>query len=106
MFEPGETVMCIDGRFPEGIEELYDVLPCEGHVYTVRDIQPGIELGTNEPTVSVLLEGLENPAGPSGYERGFAPWRFANEEALEEAAQDEEFWNMLEEAMSQNPSLN
>lgn len=105
MFEPGQQVLCVDGRFPEEVLELYHFLPIEGHVYVVRDVQPGVELN-GSMTVSVLLEGLVNEAGPSGYERGFAPWRFASEEDVEEAMEDEAFWREFEEMLKQDPMMN
>ncbi len=52
MFLPNQKVVCIDGRFPLGIEKLYHELPKEGTTYTIRDIVPGVGLTGEEGEVA------------------------------------------------------
>ncbi len=55
MFLPNQKVVCVNGRFPLGIEKLYDELPKEGSTYTIRDIVPGIGLTGDEGEIAVYL---------------------------------------------------
>src|SRR5687767_11767652 len=69
----GEKVVCIDGKFPLGIEEFYVALPVDGQVYVIRDMIAG---GTwsGAPEIAVYLIGLQNPKSdePPYFERGFS----------------------------------
>lgn len=83
MFEPGQKVVCIDDRFPEGIRDIFNALPVKGRHYTVRDLVPGINWGlAQEP--AVYLAELVNLPNSHGTEPGFACWRFREIEEIEE----------------------
>jgi hypothetical protein len=73
----GDKVVCIDAKFPLGIEKYYVALPTEGTVYVVRDMIDG-GTWTGEPEVAVYLIGLHNPKSdkPPYFERGFSAKRF------------------------------
>jgi hypothetical protein len=93
MFLPGQKVVCVDDKFPLGIEKLYTALPREGETYTVRDIVPGCDFNAEPGEVAVYLIELRNPANKLGIERGFKAERFApldTIEEIEEAALPEE----------------
>ena len=89
MFLPNQKVVCIDGRFPIGIEKLYSELPKEGNTYTIRDIVPGIGLTGEEGEVAVYLIEITGPLNAHGIERGFKAERFAPLETIEEEAEEE-----------------
>jgi hypothetical protein len=91
MFQPGQKVVCIDGRFPLGIEKFYRQVPIEGNTYTIRDIVPGISLWGEHGEVAAYLVEIAGPLNAHGIERGFNVERFAPlNEILEEhiAAQE------------------
>ena len=91
MFLPNQKVVCIDGKFPLGIEQLYAELPKEGHTYTIRDIVPGVGLTGEEGEVAVYLCEIHGPLNAHGIERGFKAERFAPLTTVEdEIAIDEE----------------
>ena len=73
MFKPGEIVVCVDDKFPEGILDIYNALPCKGSTYTVRDVVPGINWD------------LSNEMDP---EPDFAPHRFRRSDELEDEVSD------------------
>ena len=77
MFLPNQKVVCVDGRFPLGIEQLYGELPKEGNTYTIRDIVPGVGLTGEEGEVAVYLIEIKGPLNAHGIERGFRAERFA-----------------------------
>ena len=77
MFLPNQKVVCVDGKFPLGIEALYDELPKEGSTYTIRDIVPGVGLTGEEGEVAVYLREIRGPRNAHGIERGFKGERFA-----------------------------
>lgn len=88
----GASVICVDGKFDPLVMFLYQQLPIEGHVYTIRDVMPGKLLGSKPGEgyeVAVTLEEIHNPIhGDTGTERGFNAERFAPlEEAEAEAMQ-------------------
>ena len=90
MFLPNQTVVCIDGKFPLGIEQLYAELPKEGNTYTIRDVVPGVGL-TGEEGESQFLFVNYGPLNAHGIERGFKAERFAPLSTIEdEVAVDEE----------------
>ncbi|MBA3544813.1 MAG: hypothetical protein H0T83_10305 [Chthoniobacterales bacterium] len=91
MFLPNQRVVCVDGRFPLGIEQLYDELPREGDTYTIRDILPGIGLTGDEGEIAVYLREIKGPLNAHGIERGFRADRFAplqNSRAEEEEEEE------------------
>jgi hypothetical protein len=91
MFLPNQKVVCVDGKFPLGIEKLYAELPREGNTYTIRDIVPGVGLTGEEGEVAVYLFEIHGPINAHGIERGFKGERFAPLSTTEdEAAIDEE----------------
>ena len=89
MFLPNQKVVCIDGRFPIGIEKLYSELPKEGNTYTIRDIVPGVGLTGEEGEVAVYLMEITGPLNAHGIERGFRAERFAPLQTIEEEVEEE-----------------
>jgi hypothetical protein len=77
MFIPNQKVVCIDDKFPLGIEQLYNQLPVKDQIYVVRDVVPGQSLTGSPGEVAVYLIGVVNPANKLGIERGFNAERFA-----------------------------
>lgn len=88
MFTVGDKVVCRDGKFPLGIENLYVALPKEGQTYTVRAMSVGVGIAPRvEGEICVLLQELVNPkGGPNNLERGFKEERFIKPETEEETA--------------------
>ena len=74
----GSKVVCIDDKFPLGIEKFYVALPKAGVVYVIREMTVGISLQGEEGEVCVLLVGLNNPRSSKAPfpERGFKAERF------------------------------
>ncbi len=89
MFLPNQKVVCIDGRFPIGIEKLYPELPKEGNTYTIRDIVPGIGLTGDEGEVAVYLIEITGPLNAHGIERGFRAERFAPLQMIDDEVAEE-----------------
>jgi hypothetical protein len=89
MFLPNQKVVCIDGKFPLGIEKFYHELPKEGATYTIRDIVPGVGLTGDEGEVAVYLCEITGPLNAHGIERGFRAERFAPLQTTEEEAVEE-----------------
>ncbi len=89
MFLPNQKVVCVDGRFPLGIEKLYGELPKEGSTYTIRDIVPGVGLTGEEGEVAGYLIEIKGPLNAHGIERGFRAERFAPLETIDEEAEEE-----------------
>ncbi len=88
----GSKVVCIDDKFPLGIEKFYVALPKAGVVYVIREMTVGISLQGEEGEVCVLLVGLNNPRSnkPPFPERGFKAERFRPlDEIKEENARKE-----------------
>ena len=77
MFLPNQKVVCVDDRFPLGIEKFYSELPSEGNTYTIRDIVPGVGLTGDEGEIAVYLCEIKSPLNAHGIERGFRAERFA-----------------------------
>lgn len=105
MFNNGEQVVCIDGKFEPWVYDLYAQLPKEGSVYTVRAMRAArsnpkfnvnddaeIKLTDAEFDVMVLLSELINPDDPYStvkQELGFRAERFQKmEEVAEEVAEE------------------
>ena len=91
MFLPNQNVVCVNGRFPLGIEKLYTELPKEGTTYTIRDIVPGVGLTGDEGEIAVYLLEIKAPLNAHGIERGFRADRFAPLQASREVAEEELF---------------
>jgi hypothetical protein len=88
----GSKVVCIDDKFPLGIEKFYTALPKAGVVYVIREMSVGISLQGEEGEICVLLVGLNNPRSnkPPFPERGFKAERFRPlDELKEETARNE-----------------
>lgn len=96
MFLPNQRVVCVDGKFPLGIEQLYSELPKEGTTYTIRDIVPGVGLTGEEGETAVYLCEITGPLNAHGIERGFRADRFAPLQVDEEQAEDEYFLGLPE----------
>lgn len=87
MFEIGDKVVCIDGKFPLGVAKLYTALPKEGVTYVVREVNLGVRLDCKTGDLSVLLVGLVNPLNENTRakkERGFSATRFRKLEELKD----------------------
>ena len=71
-------MVCVDGKFPLGIEKLYTALPKEGVTYVIRDVQLGVNWKAEPGEVCLYLIGLENPKSTTAPypERGFNAERF------------------------------
>ena len=111
MFNKGQRVVCIDGDFPPLAHELFDQLPKQDAVYTVRACYIGrgnltrAESGQKEGEIGVLLEEVRNPRDPalkSGLngEMGFnserfAPLQEATDRATGEVEEDVEFETLV-----------
>ena len=82
----GSKVVCVDDKFPLGIEKFYSALPKAGVVYVIREMSVGISLQGEEGEVCVLLVGLNNPRSSKQPfpERGFKAERFRPLEELKE----------------------
>jgi hypothetical protein len=91
MFLPNQKVVCIDGKFPLGIEKFYPALPKEGSTYTIRDIVPGVALSGEEGEVAVYLCEITGPLNAHGIERGFRADRFAPLQTSEVSEEEELF---------------
>ena len=91
-YNVGDKVVCVDDKFPVGIEKFYDQLPVKDQTYVVRDIRLGAGWDM-QGDISVLLIGLVNPKAESkaGLERGFRADRFRPlEELRDESRQRKE----------------
>ena len=75
MFDVGEKVVCVDGKFPDRIKKLYTDLPKENQVYVVRDIVAGQNYNLSA-TIAVLLIGMTGQINQHGVENGFSSHRF------------------------------
>ena len=89
MFLPNQKVVCVDGKFPLGIEQLYSELPKEGTTYTIRDIVPGVGLTGEEGETAVYLCEITGPLNAHGIERGFPRGSLRATETIEEEAEEE-----------------
>lgn len=89
MFLPNQKVVCVDGKFPIGIEQLYTELPKEGSTYTIRDIVPGVGLTGEEGEIAVYLIEIKGPLNAHGIERGFRADRFAPLQTIEDEVEEE-----------------
>jgi hypothetical protein len=105
MFLPNQKVVCVDGQFPLGIENLYLELPQEGLTYTIRDIVPGIGFTSEEGEVAVYLWEIVSPFNINGIERGFRAERFAPLQT-QEKQHDERAHTHISEAISAPKSMN
>jgi hypothetical protein len=85
MFITGQKVVCVDDRFPLGIEKFYTALPKKDVVYVVRGTTVGIGLDGSEGEICVYLVGLVNPKSNKApfRERGFKAERFRPLDELE-----------------------
>jgi hypothetical protein len=73
--------VCIDGSFPAWVYRLYQQLPKEGDIYTIRGVSMRREdmHSSDMATSGILLKEIFNPADPtsrSGDELAFRPERF------------------------------
>ena len=84
MFRPGQKVVCVDGRFPLGIEKFYPQVPKEGNTYTIRNVVPGISFRGEHGEVAAYLVEIAGPLNSHGIERGFNVERFAPLDEIEE----------------------
>ena len=96
MFLPNQKVVCVNGRFPLGIEKFYFELPKEGTTYTIRDIVPGVGLTGDEGEIAVYLCEIKAPLNALGIERGFRADRFAPLQTVEEKTEEDMFLGLPE----------
>jgi len=87
--------VCIDDKFPDLVRMVYEQLPKEGEIYTVRAVYVGRgrllnkKAGASDGEIGILLQELKNPPDPAhkgGNELGFNAERFR---ALTELTEDE-----------------
>jgi len=92
MFITGQKVVCVDDRFPLGIQKFYTALPKKDVVYVVRGTTVGVGLDGTEGEICVYLVGLVNPCSntPPHRERGFKAERFRPLEELDTREVEEE----------------
>lgn len=79
LFNAGDKVVCVDGKFHPHVAKLYTALPVEGRTYVVREVRLGVRPDrARTGDVSLLLVGLVNPRANSraALERGFSQERF------------------------------
>jgi len=74
----GQKVVCVDDRFPAGIERFYTALPKKDVVYVIRGVSIGVNWKMEPGEVCLHLIGLMNPRSerPPFPERGFNAERF------------------------------
>jgi hypothetical protein len=74
----GQKVVCVDDKFPLGIEKFYTALPRAGVTYVIRDVSLGVSLQLEPGEVAITLVGLVNPCSdtPPYPERAFRAERF------------------------------
>lgn len=75
----GQKVVCIDDKFPLGIEKFYIALPKAGVTYVIREVSVGRSWTDPESgEIAVCLVGLNNPCSevPPYPERAFKAERF------------------------------
>lgn len=89
MFDINTKVVCVDDRFPAGINDIFNALPSKGSIYTVRDIVPGQDWRL-KGTCAIYLAELVNRPNQHGIEPGFACYRFREMTASDEAEAKEE----------------
>lgn len=79
MFQTGQKVVCVDGKFDPVILKFYKEVPVEGVTYTVRGTTVGISPKGEEGELCVYVVELNNPCSekPPHMERGFNANRFA-----------------------------
>ena len=82
MFDINAKVICIDDRFPPGVNDIFNALPRKGSIYTVRDIVPAQDWKL-KGTCAIYLRELENRPNRHGIEPGFATHRFREPTAEE-----------------------
>lgn len=82
----GQKVVCVDGKFPDAVLELYTALPVEGTVYVIRAVKLGVNWQSEPGEVCLYLIGLNNPCSnvPPYPERGFNSERFRPLEEVQE----------------------
>jgi len=95
VFQVGQQVVCIDDAFPDIVTLVYEQLPKEGDIYTVRAVFVGRgkivnkTAGSSDGEIGILLQELKNPPDPGhlgGNELGFNSERFRS---LSELTEDE-----------------
>ena len=85
MYEPGEKIVCVNGKFEPVHKAIYKSLPIEGNVYTVRECSLGrVRTGGKDNGCSFRVLLVEIVNGPDPYmnpdaaeELGFRSDRFA-----------------------------
>ena len=91
MFDINSKVVCVNDRFPTGINDIFNALPRKGTIYTVRDIVQAQDFNLRG-TCAVMLRELENRPNLHGIEPGFQCERFREptSEELENAESNAE----------------
>ncbi|HYE31606.1 MAG TPA: hypothetical protein VEH27_09265 [Methylomirabilota bacterium] len=82
----GQKVVCVDDKFPLGIEKFYTALPKKDVVYVIREVKIGVNMAGEPGEVAVYLVGLVNPKSSKAPfpERGFNAERFRPLEEIQE----------------------
>jgi hypothetical protein len=97
MYDPGEKVVCVNGKFDPIHKAIYKNLPIEGEVYTVRESSLGrVRTGGKDSGCSFRVLLVEIVNGPDPYmnpdtaeELGFRSDRFAPMISEEQEAEAE-----------------
>jgi len=76
MFEVGQKVMCVDGRFPVQTLDWFSELPRRDGVYTVSESSMGVNWLTRKPEPNVHLAEITHFATSNGGTAGFSARRF------------------------------
>ncbi len=87
---PGDHVICINGRFHPAVAQFFTALPKEGQAYVIREVRIGCRMDMKTGDLSVTLIGLFNPKAESkaNLERGFSMDRFRKLEEVREAIKE------------------
>lgn len=86
MFDTNTKAVCVNDRFPAGVNDIFNALPKKGIIYSVRDVVPAQDWQL-KGAVAVYLQELKNRPNQHGIEPGFNCFRFRelNPEELKES---------------------
>lgn len=92
MFIKGQSVACVNDEFSDFVKSIYRELPVKDGVYTVRDVEPGINENNKDFEIAIRLEELTNPLNRAAVpvELAFNAERFVPLTTGTEEAEEEE----------------
>lgn len=105
MFEKGDKVICIDGKFAGWVPELYQQLPKQGRTYTIRAVRLGrgnpvnetqmpgcgVKPGDQDGEILVLLEEIRNAADPMHLQHGELGFKGERFRKIEQKKESDEY---------------